>query len=136
MSSWGYNGYNEVWLHDSNYWIYRHLSQMAKTMIELASFETNDDLIYRALNQAVRELLLAQSSDWAFIMNAGTMTEYAVKRTCEHIHQFWQLEKQIRSGSVDLDYLSALEAKNNIFPDLDYRIYRQGAAAKSLAHII
>lgn len=136
MSSWGYNGYNEVWLHDSNYWIYRHLSQMAKTMIELANFETNDDLIYRALNQAVRELLLAQSSDWAFIMNAGTMTEYAVKRTCEHIHQFWQLEKQIRSGSVDLDYLSALEAKNNIFPDLDYRIYRQGAAAKSLAHII
>jgi 1,4-alpha-glucan branching enzyme len=28
-----------------------------------------------------RELLLAQSSDWAFIMRTGTMVPYAVRRT-------------------------------------------------------
>ena len=33
----------------------------------------------RALNQAARELLLAQSSDWPFIMKTGTVVEYAVK---------------------------------------------------------
>ncbi len=35
----------------------------------------------RALNQAARELMLAQSSDWAFIMKTGTVVEYAVRRT-------------------------------------------------------
>lgn len=136
MSSWGFNGYNEVWLDNTNDWIYRHLSLMAKAMIELANCESDNSLIIRGLNQAARELLLAQSSDWAFIMNAGTMTEYAVKRTREHICQFWELEKQIRSGRVDSDYLSKLEAKNNIFPNLDYRIYRQGTAVKLPAQIM
>ncbi|HHX01877.1 MAG TPA: DUF1957 domain-containing protein [Firmicutes bacterium] len=135
MSSWGFNGYSEVWLDDANDWIYRHLSMITQAMIDLAYAETSDDLIYRALNQAAREVLLAQSSDWAFIMKAGTMTEYAVMRTHQHVHQFWQLEQQIRSGRIDVQYLSALEGKDNIFPNLDYRVFREGVAAEILAQI-
>ncbi|MGB4186394.1 MAG: 1,4-alpha-glucan branching protein domain-containing protein, partial [Limnochordia bacterium] len=135
MSSWGFNGYSEVWLDDANDWIYRHLSMIAKTMGELANAETGDDLIRRALNQAAREVLLAQSSDWAFIMKAGTMTEYAVMRTCQHIQRFWQLEQQIRSGRVDQHYLSEVEGMDNIFPNLDYRVFRQTTAAEIMAQI-
>jgi len=136
MSSWGFNGYNEVWLDECNDWIYRHLSVMAREMIDLANAETDSPIIYRALNQAARELLLAQSSDWAFIMKAGTMTEYAVYRTNSHIQQFWQLAKGIRSGWIDEQYLAQLEAKNNIFPDLDYRVYRETVAARTVVNII
>ena len=50
----------------------------------------------RALNQAARELLLAQSSDWAFIMKTGTMVEYAIRRTREHVLRFTRLHDQIR----------------------------------------
>ena len=81
FSSWGYKGYCEVWLEGSNDWIYRHLHEDADRMVELARHHADggNELRRRALNQAARELLLAQSSDWAFIMKTGTMVEYAVR---------------------------------------------------------
>src|SRR4029077_11436190 len=62
LSSWGYKGYCEVWLEGSNDWLYRHLHEIADRMVELA--QRNSDptpLQRRGLNQAARELLLAQS---------------------------------------------------------------------------
>lgn len=123
MSTWGNNGYNEVWLDASNDWIYRHLSVMTREMTRLAGCKTDNPVIHRALNQAARELLLAQSSDWAFIMKSGTTVDYATYRTKLHIQQFWHLQKQIVTGQVDQDILTALEEDDNIFPNLDYRIY-------------
>src|SRR2546427_2046851 len=43
----------------------------------------------------------AQSSDWAFIMKTRTMTEYAVKRTKEHLTRFTSLYEQLRSGRIE-----------------------------------
>ncbi|MGM0471527.1 MAG: glycoside hydrolase family 57 protein [Bacillota bacterium] len=124
MCSWGANGYNDVWLDSSNDWIYRHLHQAAEKMIELATeYEAPDHLMKRALNQAAREVLLAQSSDWAFIMKTGTMVEYAVKRTKAHINRFFDLYNQIKLGEIDEEWLNKLEAKDNIFPEIDYRVY-------------
>jgi 1,4-alpha-glucan branching enzyme len=61
MSSWGYKGYCEVWLEGSNDWIYRHLHEGAERMVELARANADPTpLRRRALNQAPRELLLAQ----------------------------------------------------------------------------
>ncbi len=125
LSSWGHKGYCEVWLESSNDWIYRHLHIMAERMVELAEANPTPDLLRnRALNQAARELLLAQSSDWAFIMKTGTMVDYAVKRTKDHITHFNRLYEQIRNGRIDEGYLADLEYRNNIFPDIDYRVYR------------
>jgi len=130
-SSWGYKGYNEVWLEGSNDWIYRHLHQAAERMTELANrFPEADGLLRRALNQSARELLLAQSSDWAFIMKTGTMVEYAVKRTRDHISRFLRLYDQINANAIDEFYLSDLEYKDNIFPDLDYRVYQTTLPAR------
>ena len=73
QSSWGKNGYHEVWLCAENAWIYRHLHHATKRMVEMANRFHNCGNIYRrALNQAARELMLAQASDWAFIMHTGT----------------------------------------------------------------
>ena len=55
----------------------------------------------RALNQAARELLLAQSSDWAFIMKTGTMVEYACERTKVHVLNFNHLYEQIKKNEID-----------------------------------
>lgn len=123
-SSWGHNGYHEVWLEGSNDWIYRHLHIAAERMIELANNNPSaDGLRGRALRQAARELLLAQSSDWAFIMKTGTMVEYAVRRTKEHLHNFGELYNRIQTGTLEDGWLRNLEDNNNIFPELDYRIY-------------
>ena len=94
-------------------------------MAEVARIETNHNGVEeRALNQMARELLLAQSSDWAFIMKTGTMVEYAVKRTKTHLLRFNNLYEQIRSGRVDDVWLRKVEYLDNIFPEVNYRVYR------------
>lgn len=125
-STWGNKGYNEVWLCRENDWIYRHLHIAAERMIELANnYHHSSGLTERALKQAARELLLAQSSDWAFIMNTGTMVEYAIRRTKQHMHNFLALYDQIKSNYIDAGMLFDLENKNNIFPDIDISYYRK-----------
>ncbi len=123
-SSWGYKGYSEVWLEGSNDWIYRHLHHASAQMQELArDFTHPNEIQRRALNQAARELLLAESSDWAFIMKTGTMVAYAVYRTREHILRFLRLHDELRQGKIDASRLSEIERQDNLFPDIHYRIY-------------
>ncbi|MDT3699040.1 MAG: 1,4-alpha-glucan branching protein domain-containing protein [Thermincola sp.] len=121
-SSWGYRGYHEVWLEGSNDWIYRHLHKATERMTELAEkFPDAQGDLLRALKQAARELLLAQSSDWAFIMKTGTMVDYAGKRTKQHIYNFNGLYEDIMWNKINPGWLRELEWKNNIFPDINYR---------------
>jgi 1,4-alpha-glucan branching enzyme len=124
-SSWGDRGYAEYWLNRSNDWIYRHLFKAGERMIELAArFKNAKGGIKRALNQAARELMLAQASDWAFMMKTGSHAPYAVKRTETHLVAFNRLYNQITSRRVDRDGLKELEGRDNLFPDMDYRLYR------------
>jgi len=125
MCTWGAQGYAEVWLNASNDWIYPHLDMAAERMVELARrYEQPSAVEWRALNQAARELLLAQSSDWAFIMKTNTTVEYANKRTRDHIARFTYLYRAL-VGEVVLEepIVREFEGRDNIFPDIDYRIY-------------
>ena len=125
QSTWGLNGYNEVWLNQNNDWVYRHLHKSSERMVQLANENlAAEGLLKDALNQAVRELLLAQSSDWAFIMKTGTMVPYAYKRTKEHIGNFSKLYHDIKENNIDEAWLKDLQNKDNIFPELDYSIYK------------
>jgi 1,4-alpha-glucan branching enzyme len=125
QSSWGDKGYHEFWLNDTNEWIYPHLHMAAQRMVELArDYVDADGKARRVLNQAARELLLAQSSDWAFIMKTGTMVEYAVRRTQSHLRRFLRLHDELRSSRIDELWLSQVEYLDNIFPDIDYSVYR------------
>ncbi len=124
-SSWGDKGYHEVWLNGNNDRFYRHLHHAAREMTILATERAEaTGLERRALTQAARELLLAQSSDWPFILTAGTMHEYALKRITDHLQRFRTLAQEIQDGTIDEDKLSRIEKKDNLFPNFDYRLYR------------
>ena len=124
MSSWGYEGYHEVWLNGSNDWMYRHLHKMVDRMTDVADrFPQADGLTRRALNQMARELLLAQSSDWAFILTGGTHTAYAQRRMRDHVARFTRLYDSVTGGNIPEPWLADVESRDNPFPFLDYRIY-------------
>lgn len=124
FSTWGHKGYAEVWLDDCNDWMYRHLHQASERMTELAKKYYHSDGDYaRACNQAARELLLAESSDWAFILSTGTVCEYAVKRMKDHVHRFTKLYNDLKNGYIDHEWLSEVEARDNLFPEIDFRVY-------------
>jgi len=124
-SSWGKKGFNEQWLNESNAWTYRHVHAAGERMVELArgNYRVSDPLTVRALNQTARELMLAQSSDWTFIMSTGTTVPYATRRFNEHVVRFNRLYEDLKAGKVDEPFLADVEGKDNIFPDIDYRIY-------------
>ena len=155
-SSWGANGYSEVWLNPSNDYAHKHLHKAGDRMCELAYNFRNvksdlDKLEYeiselkkqkknvtkitstkkykdlklqlRALNQAARELLLLQSSDWLFIITNNTMVDYAHRRIKDHTGRFTRLYNELNSGKIDKKFLEEIELKDAIFPDIDYRIY-------------
>jgi 1,4-alpha-glucan branching enzyme len=123
-SSWGNKGSNETWINGSNDWIYRHLHRGAKVMKELAQkYPRARGITLRALRQAARELLLAQSSDWAFIIKGGAHRQYAVHRTKTHMLRLIRLSEQIEGRQIDKEWLSAIEQQNNIFKEIDYQLF-------------
>jgi 1,4-alpha-glucan branching enzyme len=124
-STWGENGYFDVWLNQTNAWIYPHLRLAAHRMSEVANkyAENYKPLNERVLKQLARELLLAQSSDWAFLIKAGTAREYATTRTIDHLSRFNRLHDQLVANNVDEKFLRECEFRDNLFPNVNWRYY-------------
>ncbi len=125
MSTWGSRGYAEMWLNPTNDWCYRHLHEGEERMVDLARrFPTPPSRLHeRALKQAAREFLLAQSSDWPFIMSTGTMVPYAQNRFRTHMTRFLSLHQSLVQDSIDVGALAEMESKDAVFQEIDYRVY-------------
>jgi 1,4-alpha-glucan branching enzyme len=124
-SSWGEEGYWRVWLNESNEWIYPHLQVAQERMTELArQFPHAHGLEARALKQAARELLLAQASDWPFILRAKTSPEYARRRVKDHLLRFISLHHQLTGPGINEPWLAEIESRDNLFPDVDWNYWR------------
>lgn len=125
-SSWGDKGYWGVWLDPSNAWIYPHLHEAARRMSDTVRTQppVPSPLNERVLKQMGRELVLAQSSDWAFLMKTGTAKHYATKRTTDHIWRFTKLHEQLTGGSVDETFVAECEWRDNIFPNISLMHYQ------------
>ncbi|GMO27057.1 MAG: DUF1957 domain-containing protein [Spirochaetaceae bacterium] len=131
FSSQGYNGYGESYLDSSNDWIYRHLLRASERMTSLADrFKSGgDELQERALNQAAREILLAQTSDWTRIISTGEhyltreWSNYAKNRLETHIRNFTTFYEALGSNHISTRLLTELELTNNIFPEMNYRVF-------------
>lgn len=125
-SSWGKNGFNEHWINPKTDWMWRPLHeatvrmrQIVERYPDLPEYSLED----RALRQAGRELMLAQSSDWPFIITNGTTETYARRRYHDHMNRFHDLINRLSTQSIDQDRLEALEYMDAIFPELDYRLF-------------
>jgi 1,4-alpha-glucan branching enzyme len=126
FSSSGVNGYAETWLDVSNDWIYRHLSRSMERMTELAErFPDDTGLKERALNQAAREILLAQSSDWSSLLFRQDSTEYAANQAENALRNFTTIYEALGSNYISTEWLTTLERKHNIFPNINYRVFRR-----------
>jgi 1,4-alpha-glucan branching enzyme len=124
-SSWGERGFSGVWLDEKNAWIYPHLHGASRRMTNIARRyqETQSAGTLRALKQAARELLLAQASDWAFLIKTDSAPDYARRRTEDHLLNFNRLYQRLDTGEIDFSFLEKREAQANLFPDLNWRYY-------------
>jgi 1,4-alpha-glucan branching enzyme len=126
FSSWGDGGFAEVWLDGSNDWIYRHVAKAVERMSELAErFPDESGLRERILDQAAREVLLAMCSDWALLMRAGKSASFARRQVEEPIANFGRIYDMLCSNTVSTEWLTRLEKRDNLFPSINYRMFRR-----------
>ncbi len=135
-SSWGAGGSHFTWLNVDTQWMWPPIHAAELRMEALVErFPDADGDQRRVLDQAGRELLLLQSSDWPFLVTTGQAKEYAAQRFTEHLERFNQLaDLAEQGGPLDQQgqqFLASLAERDNPFPAVDYRVFaaRQGSAA-------
>jgi 1,4-alpha-glucan branching enzyme len=133
-SSWGAGGGHYTWLNDETDWMWPliHAAELRMETL-VATYPDAENSRAEVLNQAARELLLLQSSDWPFLVTTGQATDYAAERFQEHLSRFDQLAAIAEADEMtegDLEQLAALRERDNPFPSIDYRQWamRQGYA--------
>jgi 1,4-alpha-glucan branching enzyme len=126
FSSGGFNGYAQTWLDASNDWIYRHTARALERMTEIAErFPNETGLKERALNQAAREILLGQASDWTKMLYREEYEEYAREQIEGTLRNFTTIYEALGSNYISTEWLTALERRHNIFPSINYRVFRR-----------
>lgn len=120
MSSWGYQGYSETWLMGRNHWIYPALYDAASRFDALLeSFPQSTGDIRAVLNQYLRELMIAQGSDWAFILHQETAMDYATQRVLTALEKMKRIDTMLCNRTLDSVWLLQAQRENPLFPDLD-----------------
>ena len=122
VSSWGDGGAFEVWVNDKNDWLHKRIFDVRARLagsVQRHQHEPADSVVGRALRQATREVLLAQSSDWPFILTMGTQTGYATKRPVSHLSRAHRLLAMLEQGGIDTKDLAQVEERDGVCKDVD-----------------
>jgi len=125
--SWGQAGNHFTWLNADTEWMWPVIHAAELRMEELVARYPNASAgLAEILDQAARELLLLESSDWPFLITTGQAREYASSRFQEHVSRFNQLADIASSDEVDETALMLCQEfyeLDNVFTDIDYRVF-------------
>jgi len=123
--SWGEGGYHSIWINDQNHWTWERLYPAERKLRQLA-VEMQDGPASEIVKQAARELLLAEASDWQFLISTWAARDYAEVRFEDHIRRFERLatmaERVHAQGALtpeDESFLLECKNKDAAFADID-----------------
>lgn len=122
--SWGPGGDHSAWNFPTSAPLRRAVGEAEDLVVEMARrFPDARGDRERALNQAVRELLLAQSSDWLLLLSRNDASES--HRPWNHLarcQQMCALAERDSLDEADRTILASIEEIDNPFPHLNYRV--------------
>jgi 1,4-alpha-glucan branching enzyme len=139
--SWGAGGDDGMWLNERTLWTWRRLWPLEDRFWDLAPRALAMPDAHRVLAQAARELLLAQASDWQFLITTGAVSDYAERRFSLHADAterlVERLEAAVGAGRMPEDaaaMVEELERRDALFPHLlpqvASAVERSGAGAR------
>lgn len=122
--SWGANGDFTMWLNPETRWTWERLWPLEDVFWDLAATALEEEPKGPILAQAARQLLLAQSSDWQFMISTGAVPDYAEERMNLHCDDLEGLLSALEPGaprelvSEMLEKALALEDRDGLFPEI------------------
>ncbi|OLC85835.1 MAG: hypothetical protein DMD38_08305 [Gemmatimonadetes bacterium] len=120
--SWGKNGDFSMWLNEQTSWTWKRLWALEEAYWAVAPKALKGGPKPRAvLAQATRSMLLAQASDWQFIISTAEAADYASQRFDEHCGQAEDLVRALGDGKIDdatMARVEALGAQDSLFPNV------------------
>jgi 1,4-alpha-glucan branching enzyme len=119
--SWGKDGDWSMWLNPEVAWTWEKLWPLEEEFWSLAGDALDRPEVHSVLAQAARELLLAQSSDWQFIITTGEAADYAEARIDLHIADCAKLMSGLRNeGELEgaRALAAELEVRDAVFPNI------------------
>src|SRR3990170_399845 len=123
--SWGAGGGHFTWNNADTHWVWPVIHRAeARMLAAVGRFPQASGPARHALDQAARELLLLQSSDWPFLISTGQAREYAVERFRSHLERFESLIASVEGGSPDPELAARLWERDKVFPEIDYRWFK------------
>ena len=127
-SSWGTGGGHWTWDNPDTRWMWEPIHVAEKRMEGMVGRYpgAQGDTAY-VLNQAARELLLLQSSDWPFLVTTGQAGQYATQRFRGHLDRFNRLLDLVEADDLSEGVRLAKELReiDSLFADIDYRWFRE-----------
>jgi 1,4-alpha-glucan branching enzyme len=121
--SWGANGDFTMWLSEQTAWTWERLWPLEERFWDAAPAALGSEQTRFILAQAARELLLAQSSDWQFIISTGAAADYGERGFREPCADTESLVDALRDGSSQALDAAARRAeelgrRDHLFPDV------------------
>jgi 1,4-alpha-glucan branching enzyme len=134
-STWGAGGHYKVWMNPQVEFMWPIIHRCERRMEALVKRfpEPANETQRRALNQAARELLLLEGSDWPFLVTTGQAKAYAIDRFNEHVERFETLADALLAGAVTEAMIDEIADIDNAFADIDYREFRDRQQTASAA---
>jgi 1,4-alpha-glucan branching enzyme len=122
--SWGAQGDHSMWMNDGTRWTWERLWPLEETFWAAARGARGAAWARPVLAAAARQLLLAQSSDWQFIISTGAAGDYAESRFRRHCEDAEALLRGLDPRASDDDrraaaaLASAVNRRDDLFPDV------------------
>jgi 1,4-alpha-glucan branching enzyme len=118
--SWGVNGDHTMWRNDRTAWTWQRLSALEGAFWAAAPRALASPATRPVLAQAARELLLAQASDWQFMISTGAVPDYAERRFRQHCDDTDRLLAALTSGGSGdgVALATELERRDELFPNV------------------
>ena len=127
--SWGEGGYHYIWMNDENAWTWEKLYPAERRLRTMVA-EYGKGAAREVVTQAARELLLAESSDWQFLISTKSARDYSEVRFVDHIDRFHRLADiadRVHTGSAmtpeEERFLLDCQEKDAPFAELDLSIW-------------
>jgi 1,4-alpha-glucan branching enzyme len=122
--SWGAHADWSTWVGPKVAYMWRRLWPLENAFWEIAGRALGDPAAHTSLEQAARTLLLAQSSDWPFIVTMAEAADYGDHRFHSHCADLELMLELMQAGFVSGDFSAAdakaaeLKTRDDCFPEI------------------